>query len=224
VKRPIVIALSTSLLLGGASLFADGPGAARREFDAKVAPILARRCLDCHSGPDPKGKLDLARQATALRGGQSGAVIVPGNPDESLLFDRVDAGEMPPKLPLPAAEKAVLREWIAAGAPWGTDPIDPYQLTTPRRAGRDWWSLQPVRRPGIPEVRRRDWARTPIDSFVLEKLEARGQAPAPDADRATLIRRAARGSHPRVAAIRRPVGAVVARSGTLRREQRFRVR
>jgi Protein of unknown function (DUF1553)/Protein of unknown function (DUF1549)/Planctomycete cytochrome C len=189
VKRPIFIAVCSSLLLAGAIASADGPEPARTDFDAKVAPILARRCLDCHSGPDPKGKLDLARQAAARRGGQSGTVIVPGNPDESLLLDRVDGDEMPPKSPLPAAEKTALREWIAAGAPWGTDPIDPYQVTTPRRAGRDWWSLQPVQRPRIPEVRRRDWARTPIDSFVLEKLEARGLTPAPAADRATLIRR-----------------------------------
>ena len=60
---------------------------------------------------------------------------------------------MPPKAPLPAAEKAALRDWIAGGAAWGTDPIDPYQVTTSRRAGRDWWSLQPVRRPQPPPAR-----------------------------------------------------------------------
>lgn len=124
----------------------------------------------------------------ALAGGASGAVIVPGKPDDSLLWERVDTDEMPPKSPLTAAERAVLRQWIATGAPWGTDPIDPYQATTARRAGRDWWSLQPVRRPQIPASRRQDWARSSIDAFILQKLEVRGLEPAPESDRVTLIR------------------------------------
>jgi Protein of unknown function (DUF1553)/Protein of unknown function (DUF1549)/Planctomycete cytochrome C len=190
VKKPITIALTPFLILAGASIApAVGPGDAGREFDASVAPILARRCLDCHSGTDAKGKLDLSRMTRALAGGESGAVIVPGRPDESLLWERVDADEMPPKSPLTAAERAVLRQWIASGAAWGTDPIDPYQATTTRRAGRDWWSLQPVRRPQIPAGRRQGWARTSIDAFILQKLEARGLEPAPEADRVTLIRR-----------------------------------
>ena len=76
-----------------------------------------------------------------------------------------------------------------AGRAWGTDPIDPYQVTTSRRAGRDWWSLQPVRRPQPPAVRRAGWVRTPIDAFVLQKLEASGLAPAPEAEKRQLIRR-----------------------------------
>ena len=62
------------------------------DFDQKVAPILARRCLDCHSGPDPKGKLDLSRRKPALAGGKNGKAIVPGKPDESLLWERVSIG------------------------------------------------------------------------------------------------------------------------------------
>ncbi|HWE36246.1 MAG TPA: PSD1 and planctomycete cytochrome C domain-containing protein [Isosphaeraceae bacterium] len=158
-------------------------------FDDAVAPVLTRRCLDCHSGPESKGKLDLSRKASALAGGAGGAAIVPGKPEESPLWEKVEAGEMPPKAPLPEAERAVLRRWIASGAVWGTDPIDPYRVTTDRRAGRDWWSLQPVVRPEPPAVRRDGWARSPIDRFVLAKLEARGLSPAPEADRRTLIRR-----------------------------------
>jgi hypothetical protein len=160
-----------------------------REFDAVVAPILARRCLDCHSGSDPKGKLDLAHRASALRGGKSGPVIARGRPDESLLWEKVEADEMPPKSPLPSGEKAAIRNWIAAGAGWGTDPIDAFQVTTSRRAGRDWWSLQPVRRPSPPAALRADRVRGPIDAFVLEKLEASGLEPAPEAEKRDLIRR-----------------------------------
>ena len=82
-----------------------------------------------------------------MRGGDSGEVIVPSNPDESLLWEHVADGSMPPKTRLPEDEKSVLRGWIAAGARWGADPIDPYRTTTEKRAGRDWWSLQPVARP-----------------------------------------------------------------------------
>src|SRR5262249_4439836 len=94
-------------------------------FDRTVAPLLASRCLDCHGAPSRRGGLDLSGRKSALAGGKSGAVIVPGKPDESLLWEYVRDGKMPPKTPLSAAEKKVLRGWIEAGAPWGTDPIDP---------------------------------------------------------------------------------------------------
>ena len=185
-KTSIRLALGWFAMLSSGSTASAGDA---RGFDASVAPILARRCLDCHSGADPKGKLDLSRRPSAMAGGESGEAIVPGKPDESLLWEQVESGEMPPKSPLPAGEKAALRDWIAAGAGWGTDPIDPYQVTTSRRAGRDWWSLQPVRRPDPPEVARGDWARSPVDRFVLRKLESEGLSPRPEADRRTLIRR-----------------------------------
>src|SRR5436305_1142987 len=85
--------------------------------------------------------------ARAAAGGETGPAVVAGRPQESLAWERVEADEMPPRKPLPEAEKAALRGWIAAGARWGTDPIDPFQVTTDRRAGRDWWSLRPIRRP-----------------------------------------------------------------------------
>src|SRR5687767_1609895 len=86
------------------------------DFDRAVAPILANRCLPCHSGSTTRGGLDLSRLAGARAGGDSGKVLVPGKPDDSPLWQRVHAGEMPPKKPLPAAEKAILRAWLAAGA------------------------------------------------------------------------------------------------------------
>ncbi|MDG3005007.1 DUF1553 domain-containing protein [Paludisphaera mucosa] len=159
-----------------------------QDFDARVAPVLARHCLDCHSGADPKGKLDLSARAAAFAGGEGGEAIVAGKPDESLLWEKVASGEMPPKSPLTEAEKSTLKAWIAGGASWGADPIDPYQVTTARRAGRDWWSLQPVRRP-TPPTTTDGRARTPIDAFVLHALEANGLAPAPEAGRRELIRR-----------------------------------
>ncbi|WZO98954.1 DUF1553 domain-containing protein [Isosphaeraceae bacterium EP7] len=164
-------------------------GAPDRGFDVAVAPILARYCLDCHSGADPKGKLDLSGRASAFAGGEGGPAIVEGKPEESPVWEMVESGEMPPKVTLTDAEKQALKGWIAAGANWGTDPIDAFQVTTARRAGRDWWSLQPIQKVTPPPIAERGWARTPIDAFVLKTLEANGLKPAPEAGRRELIRR-----------------------------------
>src|SRR5262245_18243570 len=149
------------------------------DFDGDVAPLFARKCLGCHNATDRKGGLNLASARAALSGGDSGPAFVPGKPDESLLWERVSENEMPPKMPLAAAEKEVLRKWIGGGGKWGTDPIDIFKYSSATRAGYDWWSLQPVRRPPLPAVKDENWARRPIDRFVLAALEARGLKPSP---------------------------------------------
>jgi len=141
------------------------------DFDRTIAPLLAHRCLQCHAGAKPRGGLDLASRKKVEAGGDNGPSFVAGKPDASLLWLRVRDSEMPPSKPLPEAERKVLREWIASGASWGTDPIDPFRFSTERRAGYDWWSLQPVLRPALPEVRRSSGVRNPIDAFVLARLE-----------------------------------------------------
>ncbi len=159
------------------------------DFDKNVAPLLTRHCLDCHSGPKPKGKLDLTGRKATFAGGKAGPSVVIGKPDDSPLWQRVEADEMPPRKPLSAAEKKLLKEWIAAGAVWGSDPIDPFRITTDKRAGYDWWSLRPVARPSLPTVKDGAWPRNAIDRFVLAGLEAKGLKPAPEASRRVLIRR-----------------------------------
>src|SRR5262245_19115476 len=159
------------------------------DFDKQVAPILAARCLECHSGANPKGKFDLSGAKSAFRGGESGAAIVSGRPDESYLWQRISADEMPPKHPLPAGEREILRTWIAAGAKWGTDPIERFRYTTPERAGYDWWSLQPLKPIEPPPASNAQWPSNPIDRFIYQKLEAAGLRASPEADRRTLIRR-----------------------------------
>jgi hypothetical protein len=170
------IALVPLLLLPTAA------AAAPPDFDREVAPLLAGRCLDCHSGDDPKGKLDLSRKNSVT--GRGGPVVA-GKPDASTLWAKVAADEMPPKKPLTAAEKAILREWVAGGAKWGTDPIDAFATTNARRAGRDWWSL----RPRMPQIAAEKHAiQNDIDRFILAKLPEKW-SPAPPADRRTLVRR-----------------------------------
>ena len=121
-------------------------------FDQTIAPILAAQCLTCHSGSSPRGKLDLSQKATAFRASKAGAVIVAGDLKKSLLWEQIDSDEMPPKHPLSAAEKKTIRDWIVSGAEWGSDPINPFRVSSSRRAGYDWWSLQPLKEPSVPVV------------------------------------------------------------------------
>jgi hypothetical protein len=182
-RLPAAVALVLGVLLRPA--IAQTP-----DFDRQVAPILASRCLDCHSGAEPKGKLDLSQAKLALAGGESGPAIEPGKPAASLLWERIAANEMPPKHPLPAAEREAIKAWIAAGAKWGTDPIDPFRYSTAARAGYDWWSLQPIKRPPVPAIQNpKSKIQNPIDAFILAKLEEKGLTPSPPADPRTLIRR-----------------------------------
>ncbi|MGF1580020.1 MAG: DUF1553 domain-containing protein [Gemmataceae bacterium] len=158
-------------------------------FDKRIAPILASYCLDCHSGKRPKGGLDLSQKKLAFEGGNRGQAIVPGRLTKSSLWERVRKGEMPPKKQLPKAEAALLKQWIIDGAKWGTDPIDPYKYTTNKRAGYDWWALQPLRKPDVPKVQNRKQVHNPIDAFLLAKLENHKLTFSPEASPRALIRR-----------------------------------
>jgi hypothetical protein len=184
---PRMLLVALALLLPASIAVADAPN-----FEESVAPILMRRCLGCHSGADAKGRLDLSHEAGVLRGGESGEVIAAGEPDDSLLWQFVEGGEMPPKKPLPESEQQILRNWIAAGAKWNGGPLDPLKLTTDSRAGRDWWSLQPVKTitpPLAASLKAPARVRNPIDAFTLAKLEAKGLSFSPEADPRTLVRR-----------------------------------
>lgn len=100
--------------------------AAARHFETQVTPILAQRCVECHDSINKQGGLDLSRKTAARHGGDSGKVLVPGKPAESLLWQRVKSDEMPPdREPLSEREKAALQKWIDAGAVWSLDFIDP---------------------------------------------------------------------------------------------------
>ncbi len=163
------------------------------DFNRDVAPILVKRCLECHSDHEPMGGLVLTTRANLLKGGDGGAALSLAAPREGLLLERVVAGEMPPEQrgesrQLPDEEIRILSEWVAAGAPWPDGrTLDQYESTSDVRGGRDWWSLQPVVRPTVPEVSpKRD---NPIDAFIAAKLATHGFEPAPAADRRTLIRR-----------------------------------
>ncbi|MCA9139891.1 MAG: PSD1 domain-containing protein, partial [Planctomycetales bacterium] len=164
------------------------------DFEKEIAPLLIRRCIECHTGSDPAGGLSLQTRDGLLAGGHSGDAIDGSTPDESLLLSRVVDGEMPPEKQgrsqkIPDDEVQLLTRWLQSGADWPPQRrLDLFERTNDLRAGRDWWSLQPIRPPQIPTVGGAV-PDSPIDAFVLAKLDKAGMVPAPQADPATRLRR-----------------------------------
>lgn len=166
--------------------------AQRLSFEKDVRPILVRACLECHGAETREAKLDLRTVSEMLRGGENGAAIMRGDPDRSLMVDLIATGQMPPGKDgkLSEQEVALIRNWIKAGA-----PADERIVTLPPYAqiaekDRSYWAFQPPRKVSEPVVKNRERVRTPIDAFLLEKLETKGLGFSPDAERQVLIRRA----------------------------------
>lgn len=180
----VLLVLIVSDSLSPAGLAAE----VKPNFERDIARLIATRCAACHNESEKKGGLDLTQKASAFEGGESGRVIEPGQPDDSLLWQYIDAGEMPPKKPLAAEERARFRSWIEHGAEWIGGDIDPLQYTSESRAGYDWWSLQPLNPPAAPalvDARHHN----AIDSFIESRLGQAKLSMSPPADRRTLIRR-----------------------------------
>ncbi len=188
------LALAVIILMNSAAPAAEEAKADRAPtFERDVRPILKAYCFECHGeGEKLKGKLDLRLRRLILQGGRSGPAVVAGRRDDSLLFEKVSQGAMPPdKKKLSPDEVARIGRWIDAGAPaTGPEPAALAPGWQPTPQDRAFWAFQPVRRPPVPAVRHADRVRTPIDAFLLARLEARGLTFAPEADRQTLIRRA----------------------------------
>ncbi len=175
------VAFSAALLLTTSALAA--PPLARVDFQTEVRPLLSDACFQCH-GPDPGTRiadlrLDLKDGAFGAR--KNGAPVVPGDSGASLIYQRIThanaAKRMPPEYShkkLEPEQIDTLRAWIDQGAEW-----------------TGHWSFDPPVRPEIPQTANSTWAATPIDSFILERVEAAELAPAAEGDRRTLARRAA---------------------------------
>ncbi|MEP7366268.1 MAG: PSD1 and planctomycete cytochrome C domain-containing protein [Acidobacteriota bacterium] len=162
---------------------------AAADFTTDVQPVLRKRCSGCHGAAMQSNGFRVDHAASLLKGGYSGKAIEPGKAAESLLVKRVTSDkkefQMPPAGPrLTAAEVEALKAWIAAGA---KIPADLLAQPLPRRQS-DHWAFQPVKKPTVPVVA---GAKTPIDAFVLARLQKEGIAPSPEASKATLLRRVA---------------------------------
>jgi cytochrome c553 len=162
--------------------------------------ILLLRCVICHGRQRTEEGLDVRSLASLLKGGKSGAALVPGKPDESLIVQKIRAEEMPPRKtlafysvkPVTEQELDTLVKWIAAGAPQLDIPPDVATATNDPLVSdqdRQFWAFQPPRAAPLPAVKDALRVLNPIDAFVLEKLEARGLAISPEADRRALARR-----------------------------------
>jgi mono/diheme cytochrome c family protein len=181
---------------------ADEPTALSPEqvelFEKTVRPLLVEHCQKCHGAEKQEAGLRLDRREAAMRGGDSGPVLVPGQPDQSRLIVavRYDGDtQMPPSGKLSDAAVHALTEWVRSGAPWPTDAggVADGAATaarSPNEIRATHWSFQPVARSPLPAVANTAWSATPIDRFILQALEAKGLAPSPPANRRTLLRRA----------------------------------
>jgi hypothetical protein len=156
-------------------------------FEAKVLPLLDKRCGGCHGGEEKKSGLSVTSITGLLAGGATrGAAIVPGHPEESVLLKMV-SGQLKPRMPLKgepltAEEIALLTSWInqLKVAPPAAGHNEP----------RNWWAVNPIVDPAPPRVRHADLVRNPIDQFILAELERAELEPAAEASRPVLLRRA----------------------------------
>ena len=168
-------------------------------FEKRIRPTLASECYECHNADKHKGGLRLDYRDGWKKGGDSGDAIVPGNAAKSLLITAIRHEDPDLKMPAKAPKLddkviADFEKWVNMGAPDPRDQPPAAQAGKPTwpdllAARREWWSLLPVTKPALPEVKDGQWSAHPVDRFLLARMEEHGLAPAPDADSRTVIRR-----------------------------------
>jgi hypothetical protein len=177
-----------ALLMGIALLPSAPPASTQGEFfERRVRPVLLEHCARCHGERKQMSGLRLDTRAGFLKGGDNGPVVKPGDPDGSRLVQAVrHQGElkMPPRQQLPPEVVSTLSDWVRAGATWPA-PLSGVAGTDPTKH----WAFQPVRPVLVPGVRAAREAHSPVDPFILAKLEAKGLTLSPPAEPRALIRR-----------------------------------
>jgi hypothetical protein len=158
----------------------------------RAVAVLEKRCLACHTGQNKKSGLDLSTRDLAIRGGDRGPAIVPGNSKESLLL-KVANHSAEPHMPYKAgrladSELAAIAEWIDQGAAY--EPRDVSAKTDRGAPLPDHWAFRVPKRPPVPKTANEDWVRNPIDAFISAEHAKRKLVPAPEVDKRTLLRRA----------------------------------
>lgn len=198
---PFVFGLFTFLIvpISGHLQADDGDLKKGEFFEKRIRPLLVNRCYDCHSEDSVESGLRVDSLAGLLKGGERGPAIKVGKPKESYLISVINhSGQvhMPPKEKLSQKEISDLTEWVRLGAYWpNSKPI--VESDTARENGplfsqeeKDFWAFQTPVKPELPQVKNSEWTKSPLDFFVLSKLETAKGAPASPADKRTLIRRA----------------------------------
>lgn len=164
-------------------------------FEAKIRPIFVDHCYPCHSAKEKiKGSLRLDAASALRKGGNNGPAVVPGNAEASLLIKAVrytdEDLQMPPDdKKLSAEQIALLEAWVQLGAPMPQSSDADGMMTEVNVARTKHWAFQPVQMPTTPKVKKSSWVQSPVDNFILAKMEGKKLKPASAADRRTLIRR-----------------------------------
>src|ERR1700681_3419357 len=195
-----LVTLGCCILAAAVSCSAQQAAEKIEFFERRIRPVLTNNCYTCHT--DSKlGGLQVNSRVALLSGGSRGPAINVGNPDDSLLIRAVMHVDPTLKMPLGGAklkdnEIADLKYWIQTGAVWpdGDVKTAAAPVASPKFSikpeQRKFWSFQPLQKPALPAVKDAAWAKTPIDRFILTKLEENNLKPVKAADRRSLIRRA----------------------------------
>lgn len=184
-----------TVLLLCAMLAAEEPAQEQRPtaeqlqfFETNIRPLFVEHCFKCHGQKKQWAGLRLDSREALLRGGESGAAIIPGKPDESLLIRAVrhadDDLTMPPEEMLTSRQIAALVRWVEMNAPYPVTMSAAKRLRNPQH-----WAFQPLAGKSVPAITNSNWAQSALDHFILAKLKAAGLSPAKSADKRTLIRR-----------------------------------
>jgi len=178
----VAVALAAAIVVASASVLTRKPAgeahAQRVEFNRDIRPIFNGNCIACHGGVKQAGDVSFSYRDQVLGKGKSGRpTVVPGSPRASELMARVTSNDPEMRMPLHRAplkpeQIALLRQWIQEGAVW-----------------ENYWAFVPPRPQALPAVRRAAWVRQPLDRFILARLEKEKLSPAPEADKAALLRR-----------------------------------
>src|SRR5216683_4901714 len=161
---------------------------AKVNFIKEIQPLFQSSCYGCHGPKVQMAGLRLDVKLSALAGGQSGAVIIPGKLADSTLYRRVAGLGDQPRMPLggkplDASQIALIRAWIDQGAEW------PDSAANEAVQVHKHWAYIPPKSPPLPAIVNTSWPKNAIDSFILARLEKEKLTPAPEADRVTLLRR-----------------------------------
>jgi hypothetical protein len=173
------------------------PAFAQRDplFKTEILPVLEKNCVKCHNPQQKMAKLDLSSFAAMMEGSSSGPVIAPGKPERSLMWKLIENDQMPQGGKLSVADKQLIKSYIQYGRfpmapPESEEVLKAKELAKITPAERNWWSFKKPVKAAVPTVGTKDQVRTPIDAFILAQLEKKSWKMQPEADRATLIRRA----------------------------------
>ena len=171
-------------------------------FEKRIRPVLVANCAKCHNPKAKVAELDLSTCEGFARGGESGALVNKEKPEESRLLKAVgydDKLKMPPTGKMKTDEIAALTEWVKMGAPWPsvkTEAIAEAKPAAPKSTRefteeeKKYWAYQSLAKPVVPKVKNQAWVKSPVDAFILARLEEKNLTPAPPADKLTLLRRA----------------------------------